>query len=60
MEQKKPSQEQAALLVIAAANNDKEAIIKYRNEYGPDSIYTARDDVGHSILHAVCERGHIG
>lgn len=55
-----PTSEQAAKIVISAADNDLDSLINYKNDFGPDSIFTARDDVGHSILHAVCEKGHLG
>lgn len=54
-----PTSEQAAKIVISAADNDLDSLINYKNDFGPDSIFTARDDVGHSILHAVCEKGHL-
>ncbi|TIA88835.1 hypothetical protein E3P99_02364 [Wallemia hederae] len=54
-----PTAEQAARIVISAANNEKDALVKYQEEFGQDSLFTARDDVGHSVLHAICEKGHL-
>ncbi|TIB35647.1 hypothetical protein E3P84_01291 [Wallemia ichthyophaga] len=44
--------------IISAAANDRPALEEYSTLHGQDSLYTARDDVGHSVLHAICEKGH--
>ena len=55
-----PNQEQLDEFLLACRFGDLEDVKAFTDEFGWDSVQTARDDRGNSALHMCCGNGHLG
>lgn len=55
-----PNQEQLDEFLLSCRFGDLEDVKAFTDEFGWESVQTARDDRGNSALHMCCGNGHLG
>lgn len=57
---KSPQPEELEDLLLSCRYGDIEDVQAFVKEYGSESLVTARDDRGNTVLHMCCGNGHAG